>query len=495
MQRCPLKRTAWYGAGLILLSIYGGQVCPFLETLNIASVFITLLVIFALGVILRPLLIRPTQADQAPRVFSLWRLLLTELAVWIFLGVTATTWNALWYNFPLASGLKLLVGSLAMGLLSSTIITLQAEHDMIASAGKEAAFHDSAAPVKFISISTKFLIFVGSSLLLFSGVIFLLVFKDLNYVIENAGAHPGKIRREVLTEIVFVTSILLTGCGLIARQHARNLRLLFQHIQRAFLDVENGDLQARVPIVTRDELSHIAFHTNRMIQGLKEKEKIKTIFGKYVSPSVAQRILASEQASDLAGREVQAAILFTDIRNFTTLSERLSAPQIVEFLNYYFSKVVHAIHGADGIVDKFIGDAAMGVFGTESSAHGVTNAIDAAFAIRIALQEVNEWLDAKGLPQVDNGVGIHCGRVVAGNIGSPQRLEYTVIGDAVNTASRIEGITKSQRHKILISQSVFDQLPATYKCRFESVGSFELKGKAEVVAVFGAIEPKRRGLN
>lgn len=480
-----VKALIWYLIGTILLSIYGGQVCPFLETLDVSTVFLMLLLVFLIGFLLRTLIFEWLGWNGPSSRPELWRLLAAELGVWLFTGTAATVWNSFWFYFPLESGLKLLTGSLAIGLLVSTLLTLQAEHGFIDRA-KAGLVETALEPSKFVSISTQFLIFIASSMVLFSAVVLLLVYKDFEYVMKNPGHVMG--RREVFVEIGFVVIVLLAGCFVIARQYAQNLRAIFELIESAFADVQAGKLSTRIPIVSRDELSQIAYHTNRMIQGLQEKEKIKTIFGKYVSPSVADRIMRSEQGTDLGGRELNAVVLFTDIRNFTTLSENHSPAVVVEILNRYFSAVVEAVHGVGGIVDKFIGDAAMAVFGMDGSGNAATAGVDAAIRIRGRLNSINGWLTERGLAGIDIGVGIHAGRVVAGNIGSAERLEYTVIGDAVNTASRIEGLTKTQSLKVLISSACYSTLPEPYQERFEYLGEFDLKGKAKSVGVYGFAE-------
>lgn len=415
---------------------------------------------------------------------SPWRLLMLDFSAWVFTGGVATAWNALRYRFPVESGLKIVVGCLTLGILVSTYLALEAEERLIIK-NQERTAEREEDQAGYMSLSTKFLIFIGAALALFSVVMLLLVFKDIDYVQANPGVPRKRILREIGTEIAFVLGLLLAGCFALARQYARNLRRMFGLLETAFDHVEQGKLTTRVPIVSNDEVSLIARHTNRMIAGLRDRERIKVIFGKYLSPTVADAILKSEKESELGGREVRVAILFTDIRNYTALSEALSPGEVVEFLNFYFTKIVEVIHGAGGVLDKFIGDAAMAVFGVDGSPDAASDCVRAGMAIRGLLGQVNDHLRRQGHPEIDNGVGIHFGTVIAGNIGSSQRFEYTVIGDAVNTASRIEALCKTERSKLLISSETHAAISVELRSQFVALGEFELKGKAKPVLIYG----------
>jgi adenylate cyclase len=158
----------------------------------------------------------------------------------------------------------------------------------------------------------------------------------------------------------------------------------------------------------------------------------------------------------LGGQTLTVTILFTDIRSFTTISEKMNAQELVGLLNEYFTEMVGIVTLADGAVDKYIGDAIMAVFGAPVPKPGdAVNAVTAAVRMRQALKRLNVRLEARGLQPLRTGIGLHTGEVVAGNIGSEQRLEYTVIGDAVNLASRLESSTKELGVNVLISHDTW----------------------------------------
>jgi adenylate cyclase len=204
-----------------------------------------------------------------------------------------------------------------------------------------------------------------------------------------------------------------------------------------------------------------------------------------MSPQVAERILASEQGAQLGGRNLNAAVLFTDIRGFTPLSETLSPEALVGVLNEYFTAIVGCVHERGGVLDKFIGDAAMAVFGLDEEETAAERAVGAALAMRERLRAFNESLHARGLSTIDNGVGVHFGPVLAGNIGSPDRLEYTVIGDTVNIASRLESVTKQLGTPVVVSEAVFERLSDEGRAGFAPLGEQALKGKSSAIPVYG----------
>ncbi len=223
----------------------------------------------------------------------------------------------------------------------------------------------------------------------------------------------------------------------------------------------------------------------RLTRGEREKAHIRHAFGKYVSEAALTRILASGAAPAPGGSLAEVTILFSDIRDFTALSEKLSPQDVVELLNAYFSKVCEIILAHGGMIDKFIGDAVMAVFGAPlANADHAREAVASALGMVDAAKEFQGWM-AKRFPHLDGwkfriGVGLHCGPAVVGNIGSRQRLDFTVIGDTVNTASRLEGFTKEMGCPVVASLAVVDKAgPGVLTGRREKA---HVKGKSEPVS-------------
>ena len=486
------QQSTWRIFGLyilstIVLTYYGIEVCPFLETLSPYELITVFAIAFAIVGICRTIILNKWQKPSSTTATNLqkpWQYLQIDLTMWLLAGLLVTGWNAYHYQFPLESGLKVILGCLTLGIFSASYLALKVEYELIQCLSEESDIHILTQPGQFFSITTKFLIFITLSLLVVTLILLLLIYKDFVYVIETLTHNKPFEFIWVAQEIIFVIVVLLTGSFAVARQYSHNLKLMFELQLKSFGAVEKGNYETFVPVVSHDEFGLIAKQTNQMIVGLKEKERIEKAFGKYMSPTVANAVLHSEQETHLGGREVDVAILFTDLRDFTPLSEKCTPQEVVAILNEYFTLVVNAVHTHHGVLDKFIGDAAMAVFGLDGqSAH--ENAVLAAFDIQAGLEQLNQKLTEQDRPNIRNGIGIHCGPVVAGNIGSEERLEYTVIGDAVNTAARLESLTKDLTSTIAVSEILYTHSSPEIQNKLTYLQDYALKGKANKIAVYG----------
>lgn len=215
----------------------------------------------------------------------------------------------------------------------------------------------------------------------------------------------------------------------------------------------------------------------------RERARLRQIFGKYVSDDVVEKLVSSKKPPDLGGEALPVTVLFADIRNFTALSERLSPHEVVEILNAYFSRACEPILEEGGSVDKFIGDAIMAVFGSPvAHPDHARRAVRAAVALAAVGRDfgalVTQRFPSRDLPAFGIGIGLHTGVAVVGNIGSPRRLEFTSIGDTVNTASRLEGLTKNLGWAIVASRETV-----------EAAGAGVVTGGREELRVKGRKEP------
>ncbi len=220
----------------------------------------------------------------------------------------------------------------------------------------------------------------------------------------------------------------------------------------------------------------------------REKKKIIASYGKYLSPEIASTIAdTGEEMLQLGGQKKDIAVLFVDIRSFTTLSEQLPPEKVVEMLNSYLKITTSAIFQQKGTVDKFIGDATMGVFNAPLDLPDYTyRAVCAGLEMARMASQMTEDLSPELRGRVGFGVGINCGEAIVGNIGTDFRMEYTAIGDTVNTASRLEGQAKAGW--VVISEKVYDRVKDRIKC--EDLGYVKLKGKADEVHIYRALEIK-----
>ena len=235
-------------------------------------------------------------------------------------------------------------------------------------------------------------------------------------------------------------------------------------------------------IRTGDELEDLATGFNTMVDGLRERDKLRTTMGKYMTAAVMDRVLNGQVA--LGGESLTVTILFSDIRSFTTLSEKMNDAQaLVGLLNEYFTDMVGIVMEEGGVVDKYIGDAIMAVFGAPMpKPDDPINAVRAAVRMRQALRKLNERLATRGIAALRTGIGIHTGPVVAGNIGSDRRMEYTVIGDAVNLASRLESNTKELGVNVLISDDTYQLTKEHVVAR--PIREIHVKGRVQPVMTY-----------
>lgn len=281
--------------------------------------------------------------------------------------------------------------------------------------------------------------------------------------------------------------------GIFTKDRIRLLSILSAQIA---ISIENSVFYAELEDKVKSRTQDLQEALNRLNtmqaelitqEKLKEREIMKHKFGKYVpNPKVFEDIL--ERGLPLGGEEKEVSILFCDIRNFTTLSEIMTPKQIVEILNRYFTRVVSIVNKNHGIVDKFIGDAFMAIFGAlDSEQNHAQFAVKAAIEIQQVLEKYNRKRP-EGVPIIRVGAGINTGKVLMGNIGSEERLEYTAIGDNVNVASRIEGLTKTMDCSILITESTYRYLDSSFLV--ESKGNVQVKGKAKEVKIYSVTVPK-----
>jgi adenylate cyclase len=238
--------------------------------------------------------------------------------------------------------------------------------------------------------------------------------------------------------------------------------------------VSKGELDVRVPILSADEVGFLARSFNRMVGGLAEREVLRSAMGAYVDPSVAERVLA--EGAGLHGEEVDASIMFLDIRDFTASADGQEPQETVRSLNEFFALVVPLVVAHGGHANKFLGDGLLAVFGAPQR---FDDHADRALAAAVAIRGV--VLDTYGAT-LRIGIGINSGRVVVGSVGGGGRLEFTLIGDAVNVANRIEQLTKELGDTILLSDSTKQRLSHP-EVALDSRGSIPMRGKADFVEV------------
>lgn len=263
---------------------------------------------------------------------------------------------------------------------------------------------------------------------------------------------------------------------------------------RAFQHVQGGDLKIKVEPWADDEIGFLTEGFNQMVVGLRKREFINEMFGRMVSEEVREAVL--DRRVSLRGESHQVAILFTDVRGFSSLSEEMPPIEVVSLLNEFFSITSHAVKEYQGVVNYFGGDSILAVFGapvSRSQQVSLYQATLAAWDIWKEMVVLNAKRIRSGRPSLRFGVGLNAGMVVAGNIGTKERFTYTVIGDPVNVAARLQGVARQfPRTPILMPSLCADSVAGEIEMAFTPLGTFELKGKSQstpVSAVLGPVDP------
>ncbi|HEU5357634.1 MAG TPA: adenylate/guanylate cyclase domain-containing protein [Gemmatimonadales bacterium] len=276
---------------------------------------------------------------------------------------------------------------------------------------------------------------------------------------------------------IVLQSVRSAMCSPLIDTKDEAIGLLYVDNMTATNSFSDEDLQF---LVAFSNLASIAVRNVRFAEQIQREAMVRSNFERYFAPNVAAEIAMQADAVKLGGEKRPVTVMFTDIRGFTSMSEAMNPDAIAQLLSDYFTEMVDIIFEFGGTLDKFIGDAIMALWGAPiAHPDDPDRAVQAAIAMQHAMAELNERLKKEGRPRIGVGIGINHGEVFAGNIGSHRRLEYTVIGDAVNTASRL--CSKAAGGEILISQPFFDAL--SDKPPVDQLEPLALKGKTQAVPV------------
>ena len=294
------------------------------------------------------------------------------------------------------------------------------------------------------------------------------------------------INRTTYRIILFSLAVLFIAI-IIIRLFSNNITNPIADLVDASAKIEQGEFELGIEPRTKDEIGLLTSSFIQMSHGLAEREKLMVSFSKFTNKTIAKKAASGELA--LGGETRNATIFFSDIRSFTAMSEKMQPNEVVEFLNEYMTRMVECVNKTKGVVDKYIGDAIMAVWGAPESsgspAQDAINAVAAALMMRAALFNFNKARREKGLAPVRIGCGINSGPVVAGQIGSNERMEYTVIGDAVNLASRTEALNKPFATDILITENTYNLIRG--RVIVEEMPGVHVKGKTDAIKMFAVI--------
>ena len=300
-------------------------------------------------------------------------------------------------------------------------------------------------------------------------------------IIVDLFSYEGERLRLEITNVV---GVAVMGMAITSYFVTRSLLRPIRILSRAMTKVADGDLSLRVPVTSNDEVGELTGQFNNMVEGLRERERIRETFGRYVDESVASTILHREGQGVLAGETREATILFTDIAGFTTIAEYLPPDRLVIALNEYLETVLEPIRAHGGVVNTFIGDGLFASFNLPLRLENhAAAALAAALEIQKTLAEKPEGLLAGNEgAMLRTRIGINTGPVIGVSIGTDNRMSYTLLGDAVNIASRIEQLNKQFKSTILASESTIRAAGPGFACT--PLGEASVRGHAGDVVVY-----------
>ncbi len=291
------------------------------------------------------------------------------------------------------------------------------------------------------------------------------------------GAAPYLALQAVLLVLAGASlAVTLAGGIRIARRITRPVEKLAE----AAREIARGNYEVSVTHTADDEIGQLARAFDGMVKGLTERDSMRDALGKVASSEVVEQLLHGQ--IELGGEERDVSVMFTDIRNFTALCEQLTPQQSLMLLNEFLTAISELVEAHGGVVDKYLGDGAMAIFGAPVTRPDDTQrALECALAIRRRIEGLGPALAVRGLPHPDIGIGLNTSAVIAGNIGSPSRLNYTVLGDGVNLASRLEGLTKRYHVPIVVGSLTRERVSGIV---FRELDKVRVRGKTVPERIF-----------
>ena len=301
--------------------------------------------------------------------------------------------------------------------------------------------------------------------------------------------HSGLSSVQVIERLnseILINSFIFMGVSIwLTILVSSNLRRPLEEIIGVLRGVKSGRFDQRVRVTSNDEIGYTGDVINEMNEGLKERDVIKDTFGKYVAKEVRDEVLSGRIPLD--GEKKEVTILFSDLRNFTPMTESNDPKLVVKIMNAYFKEMAEAIQDQGGLVLQFMGDEIYAVFGAPIfRADHPSRAFRAGLEMKRRLIELNKKFVGGGFPTLQHGIGIHSGEALAANIGSPDRLSYLLVGDTVNLAARLQSLTKELGTEMLLSETTYDRLTGDEmnSIKLKSLPNLPIRGKKESVDAY-----------
>lgn len=409
-------------------------------------------------------------------------LIALDFSMWV---LSAIVWSTiLWAN---DSGtqlvLRVVYNSLSIGLITSTVAFFLLEH-LLQKRLAPYFFPDgglSAIPKTLrIRIRTRLVaLFFACNIVPLLSIILV-----LNRILGSQ--HEPAIAHAKLQAVININALIFIGVGIcLTMLMSRNLTVPFKEIIITLQGVKNGRFDKKVQVTTNDEIGYTGDVINEMTEGLREGEVIKDAFGKYVAPEIRDEVLSGRIPLD--GEKKDVTVLFSDLRDFTSMTESNDPKLVIKIMNSYFKEMAEAIQDQGGLVLQFIGDEIYAVFGAPiSRPDHPARAFRAGLEMGRRLFELNSDFEKRGWPCLRHGIGINTGEAIAANIGSPDRLSYLLVGDTINIASRLQSLTKEIGNDMIISSATFNRLTESERVTAElrRLPPTTIKGKKQSVGIF-----------
>lgn len=332
-----------------------------------------------------------------------------------------------------------------------------------------------------LNLRIRFLMVFLGIVLIPMPMVGLIIFPNINQIHMADALTRGEMIRSLYWELGFVTVDLLTIACVLAYLFSKSIISPLEEIKDTVRAVEKQDLSRQVPVRSNDELGDVAQGVNAMVRSLDASQRASDTLGRFMCREIREQVLA--EGCELTGEMKRVTLLFSDLRGFTGLVEQHHPKAVVSIMNRYFDEMTQAVGAHKGLILQYVGDEIEAVFGAPVGFEDHPEmAVQAALSMRQRLKALNETLAAEGKPALAHGIGIHSGAVLAGNIGSRDRMTYALVGDTVNTASRIEGLTKTYGTDIILSQTTLNLLTGSY--RTEELPPVQVRGKERQIILY-----------
>ena len=405
------------------------------------------------------------------------RQFLVDFALYLVIATFLYCFERFFYFESTWVAFKLFIWTTVLGYFAAIDSSLDRERLCFKAEKQSYQLNATSSPV-----AHKLNLFLSLTVLIVTFTIAITAYSYMGAEINIPDVDDMAIKQAFVIDTLFIVGIVVSFTVRLIYSFSMNLQYLFDSQVNILRNVQEGKLEELVPVLSRDEFGIIAHQTNAMIRELREKQKVQKTLEQIVSPNIMHKLLNNDANNLKQGQEYEIAILFCDLRKFTTYAENTPPEQVIFFLNSYFTKISDIVTEHGGIINKFMGDAILAVFGIDGGSRYIEDAVDTAWDILMHSGSIK----LRDGSRFEIGIGVHKGRAAAGTIGSADRYEYTFIGDAVNTASRLDGLSKRLGFNLITSAEVYNELGEESKQKFSDLGWQTIRGKSTAVHVFGA---------